>query len=85
MVDDVLYYVLVLLTLLPVYLLFKLIQWMGWELFVNNWVNALLRKIFSKYYLLPQARSDEIPVYLFLFSSYIECSLYVFTSFQMEF
>lgn len=37
MVDDVLYYVLVLLTLLPVYLLFKLLQWMGWELFVNNW------------------------------------------------
>lgn len=36
MVDDVLYYALVLLTLLPVYLLFKLLQWMGWELFVNN-------------------------------------------------
>lgn len=36
MVGDALYYVLVVITLLPVYLLFKLLQWMGWELFVNN-------------------------------------------------
>lgn len=37
MVDDWLYYILVTLTILPVYLFFKLIQWMGWELFVYNW------------------------------------------------
>lgn len=36
MTDDLQYYVLVAITLLPVYLFFKLIQWMGWELFVNN-------------------------------------------------
>lgn len=30
------YYLYISLTLLPVYLGFKLLQWMGWELFVNN-------------------------------------------------
>lgn len=34
--DSTLYYVLVVVNLLPVFLFFKLIQWMGWELFVNN-------------------------------------------------
>lgn len=36
MTDDLFYYILIAITLLPVYLFFKLIQWMGWELFVNN-------------------------------------------------
>ncbi|XP_053950552.1 uncharacterized protein LOC129236857 [Anastrepha obliqua] len=30
------YYVYVLLTLVPVYLAFQLIKFLGWELFVNN-------------------------------------------------
>lgn len=30
------YYVFITLTLLPVFLIFKLLQWTGWALFVNN-------------------------------------------------
>ncbi|XP_055550179.1 uncharacterized protein LOC129732853 [Wyeomyia smithii] len=36
MEEDLSYYVYITLTLIPVYLSFKLIQWMGWELFINN-------------------------------------------------
>lgn len=36
MTDDWMYYVYLAATLLPVYLFFKVIQWMGWELFINN-------------------------------------------------
>ncbi|XP_037813075.1 uncharacterized protein LOC111678112 [Lucilia cuprina] len=31
-----LYYVFVVLMLIPVYMLFKLLKFFGWELFVNN-------------------------------------------------
>ncbi|XP_037051325.1 uncharacterized protein LOC119085148 [Bradysia coprophila] len=34
--DHYSYYIYLLLTLLPVYLFFKLIQWFGWEVFINN-------------------------------------------------
>lgn len=30
------YYTFILLTLLPVFLVFRLLQWVGWALFVNN-------------------------------------------------
>ncbi|XP_037896083.1 uncharacterized protein LOC119641457 [Glossina fuscipes] len=30
------YYIFVLLTLIPVYLLFKLLRFFGWKLFINN-------------------------------------------------
>lgn len=36
MTEDWTYYFYISLTLLPVYFAFKLIQWMSWELFVNN-------------------------------------------------
>ncbi|XP_035773435.1 uncharacterized protein LOC118456624 [Anopheles albimanus] len=36
MEEDFAYYCYISLTLVPVYLAFKLVQWMGWELFVNN-------------------------------------------------
>lgn len=33
------YYVYISLTLVPVYLAFQLIKFLGWQLFVNNWAN----------------------------------------------
>lgn len=36
MTEDWTYYIYILLTLLPVYLFFKLWMWMGWQLYVNN-------------------------------------------------
>jgi Phosphatidylinositol N-acetylglucosaminyltransferase subunit Y len=36
MIEDWTYYVYISLTVLPVFFAFRLIQWMGWELFVNN-------------------------------------------------
>lgn len=34
---DLFFYIQISITLLPVYLVFQLLQWMGRELYVNNW------------------------------------------------
>ncbi|XP_055683107.1 uncharacterized protein LOC129789982 [Lutzomyia longipalpis] len=35
-IDGWSYYFYVIILIVPVYLAFKLLQWMGWSLFVNN-------------------------------------------------
>jgi len=43
------YYVYISLTLVPVYLAFRLIKSLGWQLFVNNWANIWTRNCSSSW------------------------------------